>query len=192
MKHRTTYHTCKLRESLYIHYTQPRRGNRGLPAVLGSNSWDQCVTVRQQVEELYLPGALFTHAPLILICLCAALHPHHHNHFSRFITPTTSSLLHLLPPLPRLPSPQYVRPVGLRQQPSAVRYSSLSSPPGKEKKKRRGHTSELCWFGTVSRTILYHPPHDAALLPGETAEHLTVARCAGQGWCTMSNLPLIV
>lgn len=92
MKHRTTYHTCKLRESLYIHYTQPRRGNRGLPAVLGSNSWDQCVTVRQQVEELYLPGALFTHAPLILICLCAALHPHHHNHFSRFITPTTSSL----------------------------------------------------------------------------------------------------
>lgn len=129
MKHCTTHHTCKLRESHTLYTASAWK------------SWTPCYAWQQFMRSVcycattgrrdLFAWCTFTHAPLILICLCATLHPHHRNLFSRFITPPHN----LLPLLPRLLSSQYVRPMGLRQQPSAVRYSRLSSPPGKKKKE---------------------------------------------------------
>lgn len=110
----------------------------------------------QQVEEAGLTLSLhyhylyyFNHMQLLLPCY----------HFVQSSASTPTHTITIIPSsLPLIMSDWW-----LRQQPSAVRYSRLSSPPGWEGKG--GRISELCWFGTVSRSLLHHPPHDAATLP---------------------------
>lgn len=84
-----------------------------------------------------------------------------------------------LPCLLPFSSPQQVR---LVVQTAAI-CSALQSPPPTrllEGVENRGHISEMCWFCTVSRSLLYHPPRNTALLPEQTVEHQTTARCVEQ------------
>ncbi len=63
-------------------------------------------------------------SPLCAV-LCIHTSTHYHNNFSSFITPQ---------PPPPPPFPFSMLDWWLRQQPSAVRYSWLSSPPGRGEK----------------------------------------------------------
>lgn len=113
----------------------------------------------------------YTHILKPPFCAAHCIHTntHYYNHFSSFITPQ--------PPPPASLNPG-MSDWWLRQQPSAVRYSQLASPPGCREKK--GAYSRIVLIRHC-RSVLYHPPHDAARLLEETTKRLTVARCVGQG-----------
>lgn len=117
----------------------------------------------QQVKEPYLPDITYTHILKPPFCAAHCIHTntHYYNHFSSFITPQ--------PPPPAFLNPG-MSDWWLRQQPSAVRYSRLTSPAGCREKK-----------GAYSRIVLIRHCQSVLLLLEETTERLTVARCVGQG-----------
>lgn len=129
------------------------------------HSWIPCLyfcTISQ-----YPRTAVYYHRLRSLACLPLYLYPFHYPETFPASSPS---------PLPLSKSDWW-----FKQQPSAVRYS-LSPPPTRllEGVENRGHISEMCWFCTVSRSLLYHPPRNTALLPEQTVEHQTTARCVEQ------------
>lgn len=117
----------------------------------------------QQVEELRLPDITLIHMLIRPFCavLCIHANTHYNNHFSSFIAPQP-------PPAP---------PFASVCQPSAVRYSLLASPPGRGEGKG-AYTIRIVLIRHC-RSVPYHPPHDAAVLPEETAEQSDSCKVCG-------------
>ena len=128
-------------------------------------SWTSCrcfmryYCMLQQVEEPCLPLMLYiykdaTTTSMLPLCAVPCIHQH------TLIYPV--SLPHNLA---LLPSPQYVRLVVETEAICSALYRAplLSWKGGGYNALGglvRGHISELCWFGSVSHSVLYHPPHN--------------------------------
>lgn len=102
----------------------------------------------------------FTWSLTCHLLLCAA--PASAHRFIQFLNPITPSS-HFLS----------FSAWWLRQQPTALRYSRFSSPPG------RGACGRIVLILHCLSSLSF--PLNVALLPGETAEGLTVARCMEEG-----------